>query len=98
MMSYQGNSKLSVLAVFHIAMLLFVLPLAFGADSPKKLDGKQVFEQKCLKCHKIEKFNTQRYDRKGWDLVLSRMELNTCNLTDEEARAVGVYLSKTYGE
>ncbi len=98
MMSQLRRRSLTMLMVLASVMLLSGLPSAHGADGAKKLDGKQVFEQKCLKCHKIEKFNTQRYNRKGWDLVLSRMELNTCNMTDAEARAVGDYLAKTYGE
>ncbi len=70
----------------------------FLADSDKKVDGKVVFEQKCLKCHKVDKFSKIRNDRRGWETVLRRMERNSCILSDAETNAVADYLSKQYGE
>lgn len=96
-MRKQGRrAMLAVLSGLFAALLL--LPVAFGADAPKAADGKTVFEQKCLKCHKIDKFKKNRTDRKGWELVLRRMERNSCVLTEEETNAVATYLSKEYGE
>jgi len=85
-----------ILIVFSSALL--VLPVAFGADAQKAGDGKAVFESKCLKCHKVEKFKKIRNDRKEWDMVLRRMERNSCILSEPEAKAVADYLTKEYGE
>ncbi|MDH4162848.1 MAG: hypothetical protein OEW15_09210 [Nitrospirota bacterium] len=84
---------LSLLAGGMAAVLM--LPAAFGADTSK---GKAVFEAKCLKCHKVDKFKKNRSDRKGWEMTLRRMERNSCILTDEETNAVADYLAKEYGE
>lgn len=84
--------KAAVLAVLATAL---ALPVAFGGDTSK---GKAIFEQKCLKCHKVDKFKKNRADRKGWELVLRRMERNSCILSDEETNAVADYLAKEYGE
>lgn len=83
-----------------ISGVLVLLPLAAAGDeNAKKPDGKAIFDQKCLKCHKVEKFKELQHDRKGWEIVLSRMERSkSCILSDEENAAVAEYLSKKYGE
>ena len=81
-----------------VAAATLMLPAAFGADAAKKKGGKEIFEEKCLKCHKVDKFNKNRADRKGWELTLRRMERNSCILTDEETNAVADYLAKEFGE
>ncbi len=75
-----------------------VLPTAFAQEKAKPLNGKAIFEQKCLKCHKPEKFNSQHNDRKGWELILSRMERNSCILSEEEQVVLAEYLTKIHGE
>ena len=80
-------------------ILLVASPNAFGEEKTNKLDGKAIFDQKCLKCHKVEKFRSLQHDRKGWEIVLSRMERSkSCSLSDEESSAVAEYLSKQYGD
>jgi mono/diheme cytochrome c family protein len=80
-------------------VLSLVLAAPFAAVAEKaKADGKSVFEQKCLKCHKPEKFKSQHNSRKDWELILSRMERNSCVLTEAETNAVAEYLAKHYGE
>lgn len=84
--------------VVTILSVFLVLPAAYGAGQSAKLDGKTVFEQKCLKCHKPEKFRSQRNDAKGWELILSRMERNSCVMSEPERAAIAEYLGKNYGE
>jgi len=88
-----------ILAVsgFAMVVVMLMLPNAFG-DEKKKLDGKTLFETKCLKCHKNTKFKDLASDRKGWVLTLSRMQRGTCAITDEELEVLADYLSKAYGE
>lgn len=93
----------ALLCCIVIAIAAVLLPNAFAqeqekAASPAKLDGKTIFEHKCLKCHKPEKFNSQHNDKKGWELILSRMERNSCVLTDEEVNVLADYLVKVHGE
>jgi cytochrome c5 len=75
-----------------------MLANAFAQEKATKLDGKTIFEQKCLKCHKAEKFKSQHNDQKGWELILSRMERNSCVLSDEEQVVLAEYLAKVHGE
>ena len=87
------------LCVVASAVLLLMQPTAFGDErQQKKLDGKTLFEQKCLKCHKPAKFKEQQNDKKGWELILSRMSRGNCVLTDEEIEILSEYLAKEFGE
>jgi hypothetical protein len=90
------KKRMVILAAGVLLLLGMALPSAFGGE--KSLSGKEVFTQKCLKCHKPEKFTTQHHDRRGWEQILSRMELNTCNLTAAEANVVAEYLIEEYGD
>lgn len=91
------NSISAFLCIVAAAAML-MLPNAFGEEKAKKLDGKALFEQKCLKCHKNTKFKDLASDRKGWVLTLSRMQRGACAITDEELEVLADYLSKVYGE
>ncbi len=79
-------------------LVAIVLTNAFAQDKTPKPDGTAIFEQKCLKCHKPEKFQSQHNDRKSWELILSRMERNSCTLTEEEQRVLAEYLAKVHGD
>jgi hypothetical protein len=86
-----------VVAVLAAAVML-MLPNAFGEEQAKQVDGKSLFEQKCLKCHKPAKFKEQACDRKGWVLTLSRMQRGTCAISDPELEVLADYLAENYGE
>jgi cytochrome c5 len=75
-----------------------MLPNAFGGEKGKRPDGKSMFEQKCLKCHKKAKFEDLTSDRKGWVLTLSRMQRGTCAISDAELEVLADYLADAYGE
>ena len=99
MNTFTRNSVLSVLVCASVAVSMLMLPSAFGGnEKPKKVDGKTLFETKCLKCHKREKFKEQATDRKGWVLTLSRMQRGTCDISDDELEVLADYLAKAYGE
>lgn len=90
---------LFVVLVVVAAVTAATMPKAFGGeDSPKKMDGKTIFEQKCLKCHKLAKFKEQQNSRKDWVLILSRMQRGTCDINDNELEALADYLAKAYGD
>jgi N-acetylmuramic acid 6-phosphate (MurNAc-6-P) etherase len=95
----QKQIVLLVVFVVLAAVLAGTAPYANGAlDSAKKLDGKAIFEAKCLKCHKLAKFKEQQNSRKEWVLILSRMQRGTCDINDNELEALADYLAKTYGD
>jgi hypothetical protein len=99
MKKYTRNIVLSVLISALAATSMLLLSSAFSADEKtKKMDGKTLFETKCLKCHKPAKFKEQASDRKGWVLTLSRMQRGTCQITDEELEVLADYLAKVYGD
>ena len=91
------NSVISFLCIIAAAVVP-LLPNAFGDDKAKRSDGKTLFEQKCLKCHKNTKFKDLASDRKGWVLTLSRMQRGTCAMTDDELEVLADYLAKVYGD
>ena len=80
------------------AAALLAGPQAAAQEKAAKVDGKTLFEQKCLKCHKAEKFKSQHNSRSEWETILSRMERNSCVLNEAEATALAEYLAKQYGE
>jgi hypothetical protein len=86
-----------VVAVLAAALML-MLPNAFGEEKATQLDGKSLFEQKCLKCHKKPKFQDLTSDRKGWVLTLSRMQRGTCAISDAELEVLADYLAENYGD
>jgi len=99
MKKFSRNIVLSILVGALTAASMLMLPLAFGAaEKTTKLDGKMLFESKCLKCHKPAKFKDQASDRKGWVLTLSRMQRGTCDISDAELEVLADYLAKAYGE
>ncbi len=88
----------ALLCGIFAAIVTIVLTDAFAQDKATKPDGKTIFEQKCLKCHKPEKFQSQHNDRRSWELILSRMERNSCMITEEEQSILAEYLAKVHGE
>lgn len=84
--------------VLLISMLLAVPFAATYARGDEKPSGKQVFETKCLQCHKQTKFKDLHYARREWEQIVSRMERNTCVLSDAEYSSVCEYLAKEHGE
>lgn len=96
------EQKVSNRVLISVISILLVLPLgtniARGGDKIAKLTGQQVFENKCLQCHKKSKFKDLHYARREWEQIVARMERNTCVLSDAEYSAVCDYLAKEHGE
>ena len=91
------NIVLAVLCCITVAALSLSVPHAYSADKKSEAAGKVIFEQKCLKCHKIAKFKEQENSRKDWVVILSRMQRGTCPMTDEELELLADYLAMAYG-
>ena len=97
MTRFTRNGVFAFLCYVAIAVML-TLPSAFGDEKTKKIEGKTLFEQKCLKCHKMTNFKDLASDRKGWVLTLSRMQRGTCKISDEELEVIADHLASVYGE
>ncbi|MHB8844022.1 MAG: hypothetical protein ACYC7L_04675 [Nitrospirota bacterium] len=89
--------SVSFIVVAALAAAVMLMPNAFGVEQAKQ-SGKVLFEQKCLKCHKIAKFKDNTSDRKGWVLTLNRMQRGICTVTDAEIEVLADYLADVYGE
>jgi mono/diheme cytochrome c family protein len=85
------------LGALVVVLLALTAPDVLGQEK-KKVDGKALFNQKCLTCHKPTKFKELGSDRKGWVLTLSRMQRSTCPMTDDELEVLADYLAKEYGD
>ena len=81
-----------------LATLPLVVTDALGDEVAMVSSGKEVFDMKCLHCHKRTKFTNLHYDRRTWEQIVARMERNTCVLSDAEYNAVCNYLAKEHGE
>jgi len=95
MVKKNGPSRLCLAFVFLLPLLA---TMAFGEDGAPAPSGKQVFETKCLQCHKQRKFANLHYERRAWEQIVARMERNTCVLTDGEFTAVCDYLVQEHGD
>jgi len=81
-----------------LILLSVMLSQALGESKPPIADGKTLFEQKCLKCHKPSKFTSQHNNRQSWEGILSRMQRNGCSISEEEISVMAEYLAKEHGE
>jgi len=62
-------------------------------------DSKAVFEKKCSACHKIERSTSAKKTNEEWVKTVTRMKgKRNANISDEEAKAIIEYVSKTYGK
>jgi mono/diheme cytochrome c family protein len=96
----RGAEMRNARAVFGLVLFFAVAAVVtFAEEQQKKIDGKTIFEQRCIKCHSVDKFKSMQHDRQGWEIILNRMQRSkNCVLTDDEVNAVAEYLAKKYGE
>ncbi len=90
--------KLCVLALTIAAFLsLHFFPLR--TIEQEITDSKTVFEKKCSTCHKIERATSAKKTNEEWTKTVTRMKgKRNANISDEEAKAIIEYLSKTHGK
>ena len=70
---------------------------AYSAEEPG-VDAKSLFEQKCSRCHTIERPKSKLKSRAEWEATVMRMKnVNGCPITDEEAKIIIQYLAENYG-
>lgn len=85
-----------------VAAGLAVLALALAngyAEEEKKQDAKGLFENKCSQCHSLDRPRSKKKTGAEWEATVMRMKnVNGCPITDDEAKAIIEYLTKTYGK
>ena len=64
----------------------------------KSVDAKSLFEQKCSRCHTIERPKSKQKTRAEWEATVMRMKnVNGCPISDQEAEIIINYLAENYG-
>lgn len=58
--------------------------------------GKSLVQSRCSTCHGLAQVQAAKYDRAGWESLVSRMVGNGAQLTSEQQQLVVDYLAKTY--
>lgn len=73
------------------------LPAAsISSESPNLLQGKKVFEEKCLLCHGADLTEQQRLSRAGWTREVDKMIRWGAQVTDAEKGPLIDFLSDKY--
>jgi cytochrome c5 len=69
----------------------------FRAIGQEADDSKTLFEKKCGACHKIERATSAKKADEEWMKTVTRMKgKRNANISDDEAKAITDYLTKTY--
>ncbi len=83
---------------FIISFLTSFVTLVYSAEE-QKVDVVALFEQKCNICHSTERIKSKRKTKNEWESTVTRMKnVNRAPITDEEAKIIIDYLSKSYGK
>ena len=62
------------------------------------LDGKALLEERCTKCHNLDRVSSKTKTADEWKGTVGRMVGKGANLSEAEQTAVIDYLAKTYGK
>ncbi|OGW57202.1 MAG: hypothetical protein A2Z09_06290 [Nitrospirae bacterium RBG_16_43_8] len=79
-----------------IAFLVISVITVYGAEDVK-VDAKALFEQKCSRCHDLDKPESKRRTAQQWEYSVGEMRFRDGTITDEEAKIIIDYLIKNYG-
>ena len=97
------------LGLAFLVLLLSVLMVACGSDGegatatmekeqdlPADLDGQALTEERCTKCHTLERVEAAKKTSEEWKTTVERMVGNGAELDEAEQEAVIKYLSEAY--
>ncbi len=77
-----------------LSLALFITFPAYSQT--KDADNKSLFEKKCSTCHSIDRPKSKKKTEDEWKKTVMRMKnVNGAAITDEEAKKIIDYLSKT---
>ena len=63
---------------------------------PISIDGKALFEERCSKCHNLERTSSKQKNADEWKNTIERMLTKGAVLNTEEQTALIDYLAQTY--
>ncbi len=82
-------------------VIIFLSPglCLLQSNAAETVDPKVLFERKCKTCHSTSRAKSMSQTKEGWTkTVMKCKERKNSNITDEEAKIIIDYLSKTYGK
>lgn len=89
--------KLFLIVVTVVVFLS--LGLHLQSSAAEMVDPKALFEKKCKTCHSTSRAKSMSQTKEGWTkTVMECKERKNSNITDEEAKIIIDYLTKTYGK
>ena len=76
-------------------LLLLIATFTVSIAPASSDEGKQIFENKCNKCHELERALTKSKDLKAWKLTTLRMSRYSGGaITEKEAEEGAEYLAE----
>jgi len=87
--------------IFSATMLAFLslAPLNVQSMGQEATDAKTLFEKKCSACHSADRSKSLKKTIEEWTKTVTRMqEKRKQNISNDEARIIIDYLTKTYGK
>jgi cytochrome c-type biogenesis protein CcmH/NrfF len=68
-----------------------------AAPSTGGSDGASLLQDRCTKCHNLDRVTSAHQTADQWNQTVSRMIQNGAKLTSAEQQVLVDYLAKTYG-
>jgi mono/diheme cytochrome c family protein len=75
-------------------LIFFLAVLVLSAHSALSHEGKALFEDKCIRCHSLERILSKKKTLKAWKRTVMRMSSYTLgNISEDEAEKMAQYLA-----
>jgi hypothetical protein len=87
--------------ILVVTMLTFLSLVPFPAQSmgQEATDAKALFEKKCSVCHSADRPKALKKTNEEWTKTVTRMkDKRSENISNDEAKIIIDYLTKTYGK
>jgi hypothetical protein len=98
---------LKALVALSLVVLLSILLAACGGSdqqqdkgqgAPGTLDGKALVEERCTKCHGLDRVTSAHKTKEEWKATVERMVGKGADLNTQEQEVVIEYLTATYSD
>jgi len=94
------NGMLLVMMVIVILVAVGCAPAAppvpTATPTPDTSAGKSIVESRCIACHTINRVNTARYDRAGWEATVQMMVNRGAQISPDEQKLAVDYLVSAF--
>jgi Quinohemoprotein amine dehydrogenase A, alpha subunit, haem binding len=67
-------------------------------DQTGAASGEALVNEKCTRCHSLDRIQGARKSPEDWQATVSRMQGNGLKVTDAEKATIVDYLAATYGQ